>query len=323
MKKAIKLFFLLLVVAVVMVSCTQRYLFYPIPGWNDNDSDNNPVVEPEDPISERYPDSDYSNGSVTYQTADALATALESLEDNSKVVLSSGTYSMSPSKDIGLGDQSGWLFVVDADNVAIVAGDGQNVTIDSSDETPNGNWSSQNLVTISGDNAVLAGLNLGTRPSKNKSVEVIGNNAIIDSCTFLEDAVLYFGENAKEINNITVKNCTFKNNASLVLCNGVSGEILVTNNTFEKGSSLTINGSLTTGWNEKSVDLQNATFEGNKFETGSQVVLKYDESNENNASLKDFKISSIAENLGEPVKGQAFNESLNKVVGSQFTYTAI
>ena len=197
------------------------------------------------------------------------------------------------------------------------------MTIDSSDETPNGNWSSQNLVTISGDNAVLAGLNLGTRPSKNKSVEVIGNNAIIDSCTFLEDAVLYFGENAKEINNITVKNCTFKNNASLVLCNGVSGEILVTNNTFEKGSSLTINGSLTTGWNEKSVDLQNATFEGNKFETGSQVVLKYDESNENNASLKDFKISSIAENLGEPVKGQAFNESLNKVVGSQFTYTAI
>ena len=318
MKKAIKLFFVLLVVAVVMVSCTQRYLFYPIPGWNDNDSDNNPVVEPEEPISERYPDSKYSNGSATYQTADALATALESLKDNSKVVLSSGKYSMIPSEDVGLGDQSGWLFVVDADNVAIVAGDGQNVTIDSSDETPNGSWSSQNLVTISGDNAVLAGLDLGTRPSKNKSVEVIGNNAIIDSCTFLEDAVLYFGKNSTsgEINKLTVKNCTFKNGASLVICNGVSGKIVVTGNTFENGSELALIGTRTSGWNNLSVDPSDATFEGNIFNSGSQVRITYNTNDDANDDLKAFDVSKIADNLGPEVSSSADYDATN------FIYTA-
>lgn len=315
MKKAIKLFFLLLVVAVVMVSCTQRYLFYPIPGWNDNDSDNNPVVDLEKPISERYPDSNYSNGSETYQTAEALATALENLQENSKVVLSSGTYSMIPSDDVGLGDQSGWLFVVDADNVAIVAGDGQNVTIDSSDGTPNGNWSSQNLVTISGDNAVLAGLNLGTRPSKNKSVEVIGNNAIIDSCTFLEDAVLYFG--GDEINKLTVKDCTFKNGASLVICNGVSGEIVVTGNTFENGSELALIGTRTSGWNNLSVDPSDATFEDNIFNSGSQVRITYNTGDAaDNAELAAFDVSKIADNLG-PVE-----TSSSGYDATDFIYTA-
>ena len=107
-----------------------------------------------------------------------------------------------------------------------------------------------------------------------------------------------------------------------MICNGIDGEIIIADNTFEEGATLGFNGSLSTGWNPKSVDLSNATFESNVFEKGSSVVLKYDETDPINDTIKNLDVSKIADNLGTPVKDEAFNASLNKVVGSQFTYTA-
>lgn len=321
MKKAIKLFFVLLVVAVVMVSCTQRYLFYPIPGWNDNDSDKNPVVEPEDPISERYPDSEY-NSVQKVSDGNAISTALTTIADGTKMVLSGGTYNMPKDTTTNYQGQPNWLFYIQGDDVAVVAADGENVTIQSDAETPESNaqnLADQDLMMIAGDNVVLAGLNIGTRPNPNKSVEVIGDNAIIDGCTFLENAVLYFnsGEEDTPINNLTVKNCTFTNGSMLTLCNGVDGKITIIDNTFEDGSTLKITGYRNSGWNEMSVDLTDATFSGNTFESGSMVTIAFDESNTTlNGALAAFDVSAIADNLGTATESEGLYGETN------FNYTA-
>ena len=272
------------------------------------------------PASVTYPDSNYDSNQTLSNSSD-VTNALKNLAEETKLTLSGGTYDMTD-KTSEYNGQTGWLFYVKEDNVAIVAADGEKATIESSDTTPSGAWASQNLMTIEGDNVVLAGLNIGTRAQEepNKSIEIFGNNAIIDSCIFEENAVLYFTENSEEVNKLTVKNCKFLNNASLTICNGVGGEITIEGNKFEEGSTLRINGSLTTGWNDKSVDLSNAIFTDNIFESGSSVIIKYDESNTNNDSIKNFDISSIADNLGTAVKADAL--SGNNVVGTQFTYTA-
>lgn len=271
------------------------------------------------PSSVTYPDIDYTNGKTTLSNADGVTTSLKTLQDSSKLVLSKGDYNMQKDTETTYGGQTGWLFYVGADNVAIVAADGAYVTIESDDATANGSWADQNLMTIAGDNAVLANLNIGTRVNKNKSVEVVGDNAIIDGCTFLEDAVLYFNsaENGTPINNVTVKNCTFLNGAMLVLCNGVDGTITIADNTFKEGSTLKITGYRNSGWNEMSVDLADAVFAGNTFETGSSFVISYDETNTTlNGSLSAFDVSSVADNLGSAV------ESAGAYGETNFTYTA-
>ncbi len=268
------------------------------------------------PMSVEYPDSAYTTNK-TLGTVEDITAELKALTDGSKIVLSGGEYNMSPDNETQYEGQTGWLFFIGADNVAIVAKDGETVTIESDDETPNGSWATQNLITIAGDNAVLGGLNIGTRANKNKAVEIVGNNAIIDSCTFLEDAVVYFNSMTDTpVENVTVKNCTFKNGAMLVLCNGVDGKITISDNTFESESGMVITGYRNSGWNERSVDLSEAEFAENTFEKGSYVRISYDETSPLNTSLSAFDISEIADNLGTAAETEGNYGETN------FVYTA-
>ena len=271
------------------------------------------------PASITYPDADFANNLTTSSQSD-LTSKLNSLAADTKITLSAGEYDMPKDETTGpeYNGQKGWLFLINQDNVAIVAADGEDVTIKSSDATDNGAAATQNLITVTGDNAVLANLNIGTRVNKNKSVEVVGDNAIIDGCTFLEDAVLYFNsaENGTPINNVTVKNCTFQNGAMLVLCNGVDGTITIADNTFEEGSTLKITGYRNSGWNEMSVDLSDAKFSDNTFEAGSSVTMAYTVGNDLDKGLAAFDVSTVADNLGTAV------ESAGSYGETNFTYTA-
>ena len=103
----------------------------------------------------------------------------------------------------------------------------------------------------------------------------------------------------------------------LVLCNGVDGTITIADNTFEEGSTLKITGYRDSGWNEMSVDLADAEFTDNTFETGSFFVISYDTNNTTlNSSLAAFDASTVADNLGSAV------ESAGAYGETNFTYTA-
>ena len=281
----------------------------------DTPTPEEPVV-PSDPISVRYPNEDYKVV-VEVSNAEELTTALNALVPGTKIVLADGTYDM---KDSVMGDQfagqGGWMFLVNEDDVAIVAEDGAEVVIKSSDDIPNGALASQDMIAIVGDNVVLAGLTIGTRGSDNKAVDVIGNNATIDSCTFIDGAALYIAEFDQEpenvIDKVSVLYSTFEEGATVSLTSGVGGDIKVNDNMFKSGSALYLTGSRESGWNPVGIDVSRAEFARNSFEAGSQLRLAYEASdNEQNSSLAGFDASLVASNLGEPAESTgAYGETI-------------
>lgn len=266
--------------------------------------DNSAPEVPEEPISERYPDADYTKV-ILVSTAAELTEALNSLQADTKIVLAAGTYDMKDSEMTdSYASQNGWMFLVNEDDVAIVAADDAEVTILANDETPNGALASQDMITIVSDNVVLAGLKIGTRYSDNKAIDVIGNNATIDSCTFIDGSALYIAEydqNAENtIDKVTVKNSVFEEKATISITNGVSGDVKFTGNTMKNGSALYLTGSRNSGWNQVGIDVSAADFSGNSFEAGSMLRIAYEaDDTDKNSSLISFDASAVADNLGE------------------------
>ena len=274
-----------------------------------------PVV-PSDPISVRYPDGSYTVVK-NVSNAEELTAALNALVPDTKIVLAAGTYDMKDSvMDDQFAGQGGWMFLVNEDDVAIVAEDGAEVVIQSSDDIPNGALASQDMIAIVGENVVLAGLTIGTRGSDNKAVDVIGNNATIDSCTFIDGAALYIAEFDQEpeniIDKVSVLYSTFGEGATVSLTSGVSGDINVNDNTFKSGSALYLTGSRNSGWNPVGIDVSGAEFSRNSFEAGSQLRLAYEASDsEQNSSLAGFDASLVASNLGAPAESTgAYGETI-------------
>ena len=281
----------------------------------DTPTPEEPVV-PSDPISVRYPNEDYKVV-VEVSNAEELTAALNALVPDTKIVLAAGTYDMKDSvMDDPFAGQGGWMFLVNEDDVAIVAEDGAEVVIQSTDDIPNGALASQDMIAIVGDNVVLAGLTIGTRYSDNKAVDVIGNNATIDSCTFIDGAALYIAEYDQTLENVidkvSVLYSTFEEGATVSLTSGVGGDIKVNDNMFKSGSALYLTGSRESGWNPVGIDVSRAEFARNSFEAGSQLRLAYEASDsEQNSSLAGFDASLVASNLGEPeVSIGAYGETI-------------
>ena len=192
---------------------------------------------------------------------------------------------------------------INSENVAIVAEDDAEVTILSTDDTPNGALASQDMIAIVSDNVVLAGLRIGTRFSDNKAVDVIGNNVTIDTCTFIDGSALYIAEfdqaDENNIDKVTVQYCTFEDGATVSFTSGVGGDIRFNDNTMRNDSALYLTGSRNSGWNPVGIDVSEADFSGNTFEAGAMLRIAYEADDKQNASLASFDASSVADNLGD------------------------
>lgn len=271
---------------------------------------------PNSSISERYPDADYTNV-VKVTDAAGLTEALNNLEAGTKIVLAAGTYDMKDSKMTDqYAGQDGWMFLANEENVAIVAEDDAEVTILSTDETPNGALASQDMIAIVSDNVVLAGLRIGTRCSDNKAVDVIGNNVTIDTCTFIDGAALYIAEfdqtEENTIDKVTVQYCTFEDEATVSFTSGVGGDIRFNDNTMKSGSALYLTGSRNSGWNPVGIDVSKADFSGNTFEAGAKLRIAYEAADGQNDSLAAFDASAVADNLGDAEESTgAYGETIN------------
>lgn len=94
--------------------------------------------------------------------------------DGQTWTIAAGTYALSQCNNIEAEGQTGWYFPITADNLTIKGE--SNPTIYGTGFTPNGNWSSQNLVSVFGDNVTIDGLTLMPKVQPNKTIEVLGSN---------------------------------------------------------------------------------------------------------------------------------------------------
>jgi hypothetical protein len=119
--------------------------------------------------------------SVSISNPTDLCNAIENQADNQIWTINSGTYGLTQCNDILAGGQTGWYFPITHNNITIVGIN--NPTIYGDGYSANGNWASQDLIAIFGNNVTLNGLTLMPKVEPNKTIEVIGDSATIENVT--------------------------------------------------------------------------------------------------------------------------------------------
>jgi len=156
-----------------------------------------------------------------------LRDAIETQADGQTWTIEAGNYGLSPFTDISAEGQTGWYLPIKANNITI-NGVG-NPTIYGTGYTANGAWSTQNLMTIFGNNVTVNGLSLMPKVEPNKTIEVLGNDVTIEN-TVIEPNTL---TNQTEYNNLSDQ--TEKDWGGSIYYNGAGGTQTLDNVTIDNG----------------------------------------------------------------------------------------
>lgn len=160
---------------------------------------------------------------VTISSVAELRTAIENQADGQTWTIQPGSYGLEKFSSITAEGQTGWYFPITANNLTI-NGVG-NPTIYGVGHTPNGNWSTQNFVSVFGDNIIIDGVTLMPKVQPNKTVEVLGTNFTLRNSTIAPNTIsmadyagvdaeyqqwggsLYFNNAGNHtLHNVTIKN---------------------------------------------------------------------------------------------------------------------
>lgn len=125
---------------------------------------------------------------VTIYSGTELRDAIKNQQDGQTWNIIAGNYALAPFDDITAGGshgsaQTGWYFPITANNLTINGAGSNNTTIYGTGYSPNGNWATQNFVSIFGNNVTLNNLTLMPKVDGNKVIEVMGNNSTINNVT--------------------------------------------------------------------------------------------------------------------------------------------
>lgn len=123
-----------------------------------------------------------------------LISAVESQHNNQIWKIYPGNYNLSPITDYIVDGQDGWYLPIVSDNIEIIgvdangnpitSPDGVRANIYSTHYTSNGGWSTQNLITVFGNNVSISGLTIMNKIAPNKAVEVVGKKVSNGSFEF-------------------------------------------------------------------------------------------------------------------------------------------
>jgi hypothetical protein len=119
----------------------------------------------------------HAAGTVEISNITDLRNAVEHQADGQTWTINAGNYGLDRFNDISAGGQTGWYLPITASNLTI-NGVG-NPTLFGQEYSANGNWSSQDLIAIFGNNVTINGLTLMPKVEPNKTIEVIGDSATI------------------------------------------------------------------------------------------------------------------------------------------------
>jgi len=110
-----------------------------------------------------------------------LRSAIENQADGQTWTVEPGIYGLAAFSDITVSGQTGWYFPITANNLTI-NGVG-NPTIYGTGFTANGNWATQNLVSVFGNNVTIDGLTFMPKVEPNKTIEVLGSDFTLRNTT--------------------------------------------------------------------------------------------------------------------------------------------
>jgi|GEM_PF-4943371 len=117
---------------------------------------------------------------IRISTSSQLVNAIKNQADDQTWIIEAGIYDL-PIGTETIEGQTGWYFPITANNLTIT-GEG-NPIITSTSNSVDGNWSTQNFITVFGDNVKISGITLKSKEETNKVIEVIGNNFTLDNAT--------------------------------------------------------------------------------------------------------------------------------------------
>jgi hypothetical protein len=184
------------------------------------------------------------------------------------VKIAPGNYNLVKDDVTSISGQTGWYLPITQNDIKLVGvtSGGQEISstsgvaanLYSTQETANGSWSTQNLITVFGDNVTIQGLGIMNKIEPNKGIEVLGNNFTATYNVFAPvPTTLFANANNYGGDDITKygSGVYFNNNDATTTRTGT-----VTNNLFAN-SGVTFD-SFGSNW---TVEVTNNTFDGNKI----------------------------------------------------------
>lgn len=133
-------------------------------------------------LSSNIPSAFADSAVVSISTVAELRSAIENQADGQTWSIQAGEYGLARFNTITAEGQTGWYFPITANNLTI-NGIG-NPTIYGTGFSANGNWSSQNFVSVFGDNVTINGLTLMPKVEPNKTLEVLGSDFTLTNTVF-------------------------------------------------------------------------------------------------------------------------------------------
>ena len=116
-----------------------------------------------------------------------LSTAMLNQADGQSWIIKSGTYDLPMDKVFRLqGVDENWYFPIHKS--VTISGEGA-PTLTSSTFSANGNWSTQNFITVIADDVTIQGLNIRCKFETNKVIEVLGKNFTLKNVNILANTI--------------------------------------------------------------------------------------------------------------------------------------
>ncbi len=118
---------------------------------------------------------------IVIHNVSELQDAIRNQQAGQTWTIEAGDYALDRMDDVTAGNETGWYFPITKDDLTI-QGEG-NPVIYGHEYSANGEWSSQDLIAVFGDNVTIKGLTLMSKVEGNKTLEVIGSDATIEDMT--------------------------------------------------------------------------------------------------------------------------------------------
>lgn len=127
----------------------------------------------------------YPQGAKVIANAAQLKKAVEEQKNGETWFLLNGVYDLKPFASITVLGESGWFFPITANDLTIVGESREGVVLTSTTNVPNGTRSTQNHITVFGDNVTIENLTIKSKVQTNKAIEVLGQNITIRNVDIL------------------------------------------------------------------------------------------------------------------------------------------
>lgn len=154
-----------------------------------------------------------------------LRNAIKNQTEGQTWNIAPGSYGLAPFNDMTVSGQTGWYFPIMVDNLTINgAGEGA-TTLYGAGYSPNGNWATQNLVSVFGNKVTINGMTFMPKVQPNKTIEVLGADFTLSNVTIAPNTLspadyssvdpeyqqwggsLYFSHAGNHVvENVTIKN---------------------------------------------------------------------------------------------------------------------